>query len=89
MEMNANSFMNDVDYLHLTNLDLDHRKKNKPFEKITLRDFDYCITDAVKASYVFFIDFRQKRNWIRKLIKNGKTAKRIKLLKPQNIEIHK
>lgn len=88
-EMQLQSISNNVNFLHLTNSDLFHKNKRKPFEKVTLRDFDYNITEAVKAKYVFFIDSRQNRNWLSRITKTNNGKRRIKLLKPQNIEIHK
>jgi hypothetical protein len=75
--------MNNLSFLHLTDDDLDFRSKRKPFEKITIHDFDYCINEAVKAHYVFFIDGRKtKALWKKVFGLNGHRRKRVKRLKP-------
>ncbi|MDP4265929.1 MAG: hypothetical protein Q8880_00665 [Bacteroidota bacterium] len=50
--------------LHLTDSDLDIESRNKPFEQITIKDFNLSITDASKALYVFFVDTRNRRKLI-------------------------
>ena len=49
-------------FLHLTDSDLEIESRNKPFEQITIKDFNLSITDASKALYVFFVDTRNRRN---------------------------
>ncbi len=75
--------LDDLSFLHLTDFDLNNRSRKKSFDRITLRDFNYCISDAARASYVFFIDERHKRGWWRNILGiNAYIGNRIKQLKP-------
>lgn len=71
-----------VKFLHLTAQDLEHESKRKPFEQITLQDFNYCINDVISASYVFFIDERDHIDWWKKFLGlDFHTNRKVKVLK--------
>jgi hypothetical protein len=75
---------NENKILHLTDEDLEISSRKKPFEQITIKDFNLNITDASKALYIFFVDTRSKRNvmniWKRLLRINYMYENKIKQL---------
>ncbi len=74
-----------VKFLHLTAQDLEYESRNKPFEQITIRDFNFCINDVITASYVFFVDERNHINWWKKFLGlDFHTNRKVKVLKGEN-----
>lgn len=72
-----------VNFLHLTDLDLEYQSRKKPFEQISFLDFNYNITDFFHASFVFFVDERDKRKWYNKILGlNQEIGVKVKQLKP-------
>jgi len=68
--------------INFTEDDLAYENRNKPFEEISLKDFNYNVSEAAKAFIIFFIDTRKKSN-IRNLfgLNSNNQNKRIKVLK--------
>ncbi|OFX71473.1 MAG: hypothetical protein A2X12_00440 [Bacteroidetes bacterium GWE2_29_8] len=59
--MNTNFFkIDDIMVLNLTDSDLAYENRNKPFEEITINDFNYNVSEAAKAALIFFVDTRKK-----------------------------
>jgi hypothetical protein len=70
-----------IKFLHLTDADLSIESRNKPFEKITINDFNINITEASKSLCIFFVDTRQKNYWLKQLFKlNLNKINRVKQL---------
>ncbi|MDP4265987.1 MAG: hypothetical protein Q8880_00960 [Bacteroidota bacterium] len=70
-----------IKFLHLTDSDLCVESRNKSFEQITIKDFNFNISDASKALCVFFVDTRQKKfSWKQLLRLSVTTENRVKQL---------